>query len=186
MKTDDNDGYSAVQLAFDQIKARNSTMPVIGHDGKAGLAPQRHHREFRMSADEVDNYELGQQVTVEEFDGIKYVDVIGTSKGKGTAGPMKRWGFKGMSATHGTERKHRHGGSIGGRSSNAGTGRPKKGAKMAGRMGNERITIRSLEVIAMDKDKNLLMVKGPVPGANSGLLMIREAVRIYKSKSQAD
>lgn len=186
VKTAESDGYDAVQLAYEQIKARSSTMPVIGHDGKAGLTPQRHHREIRVTADEAAGFELGQQVTVEALEGIKFVDVIGTTKGKGTAGTMKRWGFKGMSASHGTERKHRHPGSVGGRSSNAGTGRPKKGGKKAGRMGHTRVTVRSLEVIATDKDKNLVMVKGSVPGANQGLLLIREAVRLFKSKGKAD
>jgi len=129
VKTIESDGYNAVQLAFEQIKARSSTMPVIGHDGNAGLDPQRYHREIRVTDQEVTNYELGQKLTVESLEAVKFVDVIGTSKGKGTAGVMKRWGFKGMSASHGTERKHRHPGSVGGRSSNAGTGRPKKGGK---------------------------------------------------------
>jgi large subunit ribosomal protein L3 len=186
VKTIESDGYNAVQLAFEQIKARSSTMPVIGHDGNAGLDPQRYHREIRVTDQEVTNYELGQKLTVESLEAVKFVDVIGTSKGKGTAGVMKRWGFKGMSASHGTERKHRHPGSVGGRSSNAGTGRPKKGGKKSGRMGNQRSTVRSLEVIATDKDKNLLMVKGAVPGANNGLLLIREAIRLYKSKGKAD
>jgi large subunit ribosomal protein L3 len=186
VKTIESDGYNAVQLAFEQIKARSSTMPVIGHDGNAGLDPQRYHREIRVTDKEVTNYELGQKLTVESLEAVKFVDVIGTSKGKGTAGVMKRWGFKGMSASHGTERKHRHPGSVGGRSSNAGTGRPKKGGKKSGRMGNQRSTVRSLEVIATDKDKNLLMVKGAVPGANNGLLLIREAIRLYKSKGKAD
>jgi len=186
VKTIESDGYNAVQLAFEQIKARSSTMPVIGHDGNAGLDPQRYHREIRVTDQEVTNYELGQKLTVESLEAVKFVDVIGTSKGKGTAGVMKRWGFKGMSASHGTERKHRHPGSVGGRSSNAGTGRPKKGGTKSGRMGNQRSTVRSLEVIATDKDKNLLMVKGAVPGANNGLLLIREAIRLYKSKGKAD
>jgi len=183
VKTAQADGYDAVQIAFEDVKGRNSTMPLIGHDAAAGLTPKRFRREFQVNADEAAGYEPGQQLTVEVFDNVKYVDVIGTSKGRGTAGVIKRWGFKGQQATHGVERKHRSPGSVGGRSSNAGTGRPKKGGKKAGRYGNARITVRSLEIIGRDKDQDLLLVKGPVPGANKGLLMIREAIRLYKRKA---
>ncbi len=185
IKTQETDGYNAIQLAFDDVKARNSTQPVIGHDAKAGLGSKRFHREVRLNDKEAEagGYELGQALNVDLFDEIKYVDVIGTSKGKGTQGAMKRHGFKGQLASHGVERKHRSPGSIGGRSSNLGTGKPKKGIRMAGRMGNERVTVRSLEVVAIDKDNNLLLVKGPVPGANKGLVTIRKAIRLYKSKS---
>ncbi len=177
------DGYDAVQLAFEDIKGRNTTMPLIGHDHKAGLTPKRHHREFRISADQAAEYELGQEVTLEVLEDTKFVDITGTSKGKGYAGVMKKWNFKGQLASHGTERKHRSPGSVGGRSSNLGTGKPKKGIRMSGRMGDERVTVRSVEIVARDKSKNLLMVKGPVPGANKGLLMIKEAKRLYKSKA---
>ena len=181
LKTDETDGYTSVQLAYEDVKGRNSTMPVIGHDGKAGLGPKRHHREFPVDADQ--ELELGQEVTVETFENIKFVDVIGTSKGKGFQGVMKRHGFAGQEASHGVERKHRSPGSVGGRSSNLGTGKPKKGIRMGGRMGGERVTVRSLPVLGVDKEKNLLLVKGPVPGANGGLLMIREATRLYKGKA---
>lgn len=183
VKTADRDGYDAVQLAFEDVKARRSTMPVIGHDAKAGLTPKRIHREFRLSPDEVGQYELGQQVTSAAFDEISYVDVVGESKGKGTAGVMKRWNFKGQLASHGVERKHRSPGSISGRASNLGTGKLKKGIRMGGRMGAERVTVRSLEIIARDGDHHLLMVKGPVPGANTGIVFIREAKRLYKRKA---
>lgn len=183
IKTADADGYEAVQIAFEDIKGRNSTFPVIGHDAKAGISPKRRHREVRLSEGEAASYELGQELTVDVFAEVKFVDVIGTSKGKGTAGVMKRYGFKGQLATHGVERKHRSPGSVSGRSSNLGTGKPKKGIRMGGRMGNERVTVRSLPIVGVDKDKNLLLVKGPVPGANKGLLMIREAVRLYKGKA---
>ena len=183
VKTPETDGYSAVQLAFEDVKARNSTFPLIGHDAKAGLAPKRVHREFRVEGDA--NYELGQEVTLEVFDSVKYVDVIGTSKGKGTAGTMKRHNFKGQPASHGTERKHRSPGSIGGRATKRGfSGRPKKGLRMAGHLGHERVTIRSIEIIGRDKERNLLMVKGPVPGPNQGLVLIREATRLYKTKAK--
>ena len=182
LKTTEADGYEAVQIAFDDLKARNSTMPLIGHDAKAGLEPKRTHREVRLADGEAGGYELGQALTVEVFDDVKYVDVIGTSKGKGNAGVMKRHGFKGQLASHGVERKHRSPGSISGRSSNLGTGKSKKGIRMSGRMGGERVTIRSLPIIGIDKDKGLLLVKGPVPGCNKGLVVIREAVRLYKGK----
>ena len=184
LKTTEADGYEAVQIAFESIKGRNSTMPLIGHDAKAGSGPKRVHREVRLSEGEAASYELGQSLTVEIFDDVKYVDVTGVSKGKGFAGVMKRHGFKGQIATHGVERKHRSPGSISGRSSNLGTGKPKKGIRMGGHMGSERVTVRSLPIIGVDKEKNLLLVKGPVPGARRGLLMIREAVRLYKRKAK--
>lgn len=184
IKTRDTDGYDAVQIAFEDVKGRSSTMPKIGHDGKAGLGPKRFHREVRLGAGEAANYQPGQKLTVELFEQTKYVDVTGTTKGKGTAGVMKRWGFKGQPASHGTERKHRSPGSICGRSSNRGTGKPKKGIRMGGRMGNTRVTMRSVDVIGRDPKKNLLIVKGPVPGPNGGLLLIREAVRLYKIKAR--
>lgn len=184
VKTAQSDGYEAIQIAYEDVKARNSTFPLIGHDAKAGLAPKRFHREVRLGDGGSAAYELGQAVTVEAFGEIGYVDVIGTSKGKGYQGVMKRHGFKGQEASHGVERKHRSGGSIGGFATNRGfSGRLKKGKKMSGRMGDERVTVRSLPVVAIDKDKNLLMVKGPVPGPKQGLLVIREATRLYKRKA---
>ena len=167
IKTNESDGYDAVQLAFEDVKARRSTQPVIGHDAKAQLGPMRIHREFRLKTDQIEQLELGQQLTVEEFEGVKYVDVIGKGKGKGFAGPMKRHGFKGFPASHGTERKHRAPGAVSGRSSNLGTGKPKKGIRMGGHMGDHRVTARSLEVLGRDQEKNLLLIKGPVPGSPS-------------------
>ena len=185
LKTPDRDGYAAVQLAFEDVKPRRSTMPVIGHDAHAGLSPQRVHREFRVQVDELESYELGQAVTVETLESVKYVDVIGTSKGKGTQGVVKRYGFKGQQATHGVERKHRSPGSIAAHSANAGgVGGPKKGKRMAGRMGNERVTVRNLDVMAIDKDKNLVLVKGPVPGSNQSLVLIRPSIRLHRRKTK--
>ncbi len=183
VKTADTDGYDAIQIAFEDIKGRGSTMPEIGHDAKAGLTPKRFRREVRLDEAEVGSYEAGQELTVETFADVKFVDVVGTSKGKGTAGPMKRHGFKGQLASHGVERKHRSPGSVGGRSSNLGTGKPKKGIRMAGRMGDERVTVRSLSIVGVDKDQNLLLVKGPVPGGKKGFVVIREAKRLYKRKA---
>ena len=183
LKSVESDGYCAVQMAFEDVKGRRSTFPGIGHDARAGLTPKRFHREARLSADEVGELEVGQSLGVEVFNGVKYVDVRGISKGKGTAGGMKRWGFKGQPASHGTERKHRSPGSVGGRASNLGTGKPKKGIRMAGHLGSAMVSARSLEIIGMDAAKNLLWVKGPVPGPAKGLLEIRKAVRLSKTKA---
>ncbi len=184
IRTQEVDGYSAVQIGAGDIKPRNSTMPLIGHDAKAGVAPRRKHREFRVPAGEESSWELGQELTVSVFDDIKYVDVIGTSIGKGFAGGMKRWGFKGQLASHGVERKHRSPGSIGGHGNNAGkSGRIKKGKKMAGRTGGRRITVRSLDVIRVDAANSLMLVKGPVPGHNNSWVEIRPATRLYRSKA---
>ena len=184
VKTSETDGYDALQLAFEDVKARSSTYPLIGHDAKAGLGPKRFHREVRFADGEAEGVEAGQQIGVDTFEGVMFVDVVGTSKGKGFQGSMKRHNFKGKEATHGVERKHRSPGSIGGRSSNLGTGKPKKGIRMAGQMGNERVTVRSLKIVGIDKDNNLLLIQGPVPGPKQGLLTIREATRLYKGKAK--
>ena len=184
IKTAETDGYEALQLAFEDIKARRSSFQLIGHDAKAGLAPKRFHREVRLADGESDGVEAGQEIGVDTFEGVTFVDVTGTSKGKGYQGGMKRHNFKGKEATHGVERKHRSPGSIGGRSSNLGTGKPKKGIRMAGQMGNERVTVRSLKIVGIDKEQNLLLIQGPVPGPKQGLLTIREATRLYKGKAK--
>ena len=184
VKTVETDGYDAVQLGFEDVKGRSSTFPLIGHDAKAGVSPKRFHREMRLEDGGAAEYEAGQTIDVNAFAEVAFVDVIGTSKGKGFQGPMKRHGFKGQEASHGVERKHRSPGSIGGRSSNLGTGKPKKGIRMAGRMGNERVTVRSLPVVRIDAENNLLLVKGPVPGPRQGLVTIREATRLYKRKAK--
>lgn len=184
VRSGDVDGYSAVQLGTGDVKARNSTMPVIGHDAKAGVAPRRVHKETRLADGAESGFELGQTIDVSSFEDVKYVDVIGTSKGKGFAGGMKRWGFKGQLATHGVERKHRSPGSIGGHANNAGkAGRIKKGKKMSGQQGDKRITVRSLDVVRVDAENGLILVKGPVPGANKGWVEVRPSVRLYKSKA---
>ena len=189
VRTQELDGYDGVQLGFGEVKGRGSTMPIIGHDAKAGAAPQRFHRELRLagpaaSADE--NYgvsfELGQEVLASDFADVSYVDVVGVSKGKGFQGAMKRHGFGGQEASHGVERKHRSPGSIGGRSSNLGTGKPKKGIRMAGRMGHERVSVRNLPVVSIDAENHLLLVKGPIPGPKGGLVEVRTARRLWKRK----
>jgi large subunit ribosomal protein L3 len=185
VRTAEKDGYTAVQIGYGEVKARNSTMPQIGHDHKAGTTPKRTHREFRVEAGKETGFEAGKTLTVKDLQGTMYVDVIGTSKGKGFQGVMKRHHFKGMFASHGTERKHRSPGSIGSYGSNRGFGGGLlKGKRMAGHMGDERVTVRSLDVVRIDAERNLLLVKGPVPGPNTGIVEIRPAIRLYKSKAK--
>ncbi|MFZ9688932.1 MAG: 50S ribosomal protein L3 [Phycisphaerales bacterium] len=186
VKTTETDGYAAVQLGFEEMAARNSTMPVIGHDAKAGSDPLRVHREVRCASDdEAKGFELGQRIDASCLDGTKFVDVVGTSKGKGFTGTMVRWNFKGLCASHGTERKHRSPGSIGSHGTDRGHGaKIKKGKKMAGHLGDERVTVRCLDVVSIDADKNIILVKGAVPGASNGYLFIRASNRLYKRKAR--
>lgn len=187
LKTVETDGYSAVQVGFEDMKARRSTRAQIAHDAKAGASPQRVHAEFRCdSDDEVAEYELGQILTVDALSHLVYVDVEGVSKGKGFQGVMKRYHFRGLEASHGVQRAHRSPGSIGGGGINLGTGpKIKKGRRMAGHMGSERVTMRSLDVVSIDNERNLLLVKGPVPGPNTGILHIKTPSRLYKPKAKA-
>jgi large subunit ribosomal protein L3 len=185
IRTPDKDGYAAVQVAYGDMKARNSTIPMIGHDARAGSAPKRHHAEFRVPADKLAEFSLGQTLTLSSLGDAKYVDIVGTSKGKGFAGVMKRYHFKGMFASHGTERKHRSPGSQSGHATNRGyCGKIKKGKRMSGQMGNERVTLRSLDIVRTDPERNLLLVKGPIPGANRGTVLVRPAVRLNRSKQR--
>jgi large subunit ribosomal protein L3 len=185
LRTPEKEGYAAVQIGFGDVKPRNSTMPIIGHDAKAGTDPKRKHAEFRVPADKLGEYTLGQTLTIDAFKGQKYVDVTGTSKGKGFQGVMKRHGFKGMFASHGCERKHRSPGSIGGHASNRGFGGGlKKGKRMPGHMGAERVTVRSLDVVRIDADNGVILVKGAVPGPNNGTVMVRFSKRLSRSKNK--
>lgn len=186
VKTTETDGYAAVQIAFEDIKPRNSTFPEIGHDAKAGVAPKRFHRELRLNDDKAaGEFQPGQTLDVKVLENVMYVDVIGTSKGKGFQGVMVRHNFKGMPASHGTERKHRSAGSISSHATNRGRGpKPKKGKRMAGHMGDARVTMRNLDVVSIDPEKNLLLVKGSVPGPNTGFLFIRESTRLGRSKGR--
>ena len=186
IKRTETDGYTAVQLGFEDVKPRRTTMPVMGHDAKAGTTPKRCHQELRLPDDRsVEEFELGQEINVTTFEDVKYVDVTGIGKGKGFAGVMKRHNFRGLCASHGTERKHRSPGSIGGHATDLGTGpKVKKGKRMAGQMGAKRVTVRSIDIVAIDPDRNLLMVKGPVPGPNHGVLFIRDAKRLNRSKTR--
>ena len=172
VRTPDKDGYTAVQLAFGAIDPRKVNKPETGHFTKAGTTPRRHVVELRTS--DAAEYTVGQEITATVFDAGTLVDVVGTSKGKGTAGVMKRHGFKGLGASHGTQRKHRSPGSIGGCAT---PGRVFKGLRMAGRMGHERTTVLNLTVHGVDTEKGLLLIKGAVPGPTGGLVVVRNAVK---------
>jgi large subunit ribosomal protein L3 len=167
-KTPERDGYAAVQLGWVEQREKLANKPRLGHFRKAGVAPQRHLVEFRDYLPDDD------AVTVEIFAPGETVDVTGKSKGRGTAGVVKRWGFGGMPATHGTKKKHRHGGSIGNRKA---PGRVYKGKRMAGRYGAAAVTTVGLEVVDVRKDDNLLLLKGAVPGANGSLVVVRQSNR---------
>ncbi|MHC4532307.1 MAG: 50S ribosomal protein L3 [Planctomycetota bacterium] len=176
VKTVHTDGYNAVQLGYDDVKTSRRKNPQIGHAQKADAVPKRFVREMRLSNDVEPEYKVGDSVTVSAFAEDKYVDVMGTNKGKGFAGVMKRHGFHGFPASHGTERKHRAPGSISSFASDAGHGgSPKKGKKMAGHMGNRRVTTKNHGLVAIDEEKNLLVVKGPVPGPAGGYVVVRSA-----------
>ena len=176
IKTAETDGYSAIQLGYDDAKLSRQKQPQIGHCKKAGTTPKRFVRELRLPDGATPEYELGDSVNVSAFAEAKYVDVIGTSKGKGYAGVMKRHGFGGFPASHGTERKHRAPGSISSYCSNAGLGAgPKKGKRMSGRMGCDRVTSKNHSVVTVDEEKNILVVKGAVPGPAGGYCVVRTA-----------
>ena len=165
VKTPETDGYSSLQLGFDDVKASRVKKPAEGHAKKAEAAPKRFIREWRLNDKEEPAYGLGDEINVSAFSEIQYVDVSGTSKGKGYAGVMKRHGFGGFPASHGTERKHRAPGSISSHASDAGHGgNVKKGKRMAGRMGGNRVTSKHHQLVSIDEEQNLLIVKGAVPG----------------------
>src|SRR5918993_3950499 len=172
VRTADKDGYPAVQLAFGAVDPRRVNKPATGHFAKAGTTPRRHLVELRTS--DAGEYTVGQEINATVFAAGSVVDVVGTSKGKGTAGVMKRHGFKGLGASHGTQRKHRSPGSIGGCAT---PGRGFKGLRMAGRMGHVRTTTLSLVVHKVDTERGLLLIKGAVPGPKGGLLLVRSAVK---------
>lgn len=172
VRTAETDGYEAVQLAFGSVDPRRVTNPLKGHFEKAGVTPRRHVAEVRTG--NAAEFALGQELTVEVFEAGQKVDVTGTTKGKGTAGVMKRHGFKGVGASHGAHRNHRKPGSIGGASTPS---RVFRGLKMAGRMGNERKTVQNLTIHSVDAEKGLLLVKGAVPGNKGGVVLVRNAVK---------
>ncbi|MGF6905721.1 50S ribosomal protein L3 [Fusobacterium sp. PH5-44] len=171
-KTAEHDGYTAIQLGFDEKKEKNTTKPILGIFKKAGVKPQRFVKELRVET--VDGYELGQEIKVDVLADVEFVDVVGTSKGKGTSGVMKRHGFSGNRASHGVSRNHRLGGSIG---MSSFPGKVLKGMKMSGRHGNATVTVQNLKVVKVDAENNLILLKGAVPGAKNGYLVIKSAVK---------
>ena len=181
VKSKETDGYDAVQLGYEDVKPHRSSLPMIGHAAKASTGPKRCAREVRLL--DAASVERGDVLTVEQFaDGkVEYVDVTGTTKGKGFAGVMKRHGFGGKEASHGVERKHRSPGSIGGHAG-LGTGRGvKKGKRMAGHMGNVRRTTSSLRLLQADVENDLMLIRGSIPGPNGTVVLVRDA----KKKGQA-
>ncbi|MDX6738211.1 50S ribosomal protein L3 [Actinocorallia sp. A-T 12471] len=178
VRSTESDGYNAVQLGFGQIDPRKVNKPLAGHFEKAGVTPRRYLVELRT--DDAGEYTLGQEITASTFEPGQKIDVTGTSKGKGFAGVMKRHGFAGLGAGHGVQRKHRSPGSIGGCAT---PGRVFKGLRMAGRMGSVRKTIQNLTVHSVDAEKNLILIKGAVPGPNGGVVLVRNAVKKMENQS---
>ncbi|MDE0881836.1 MAG: 50S ribosomal protein L3 [Myxococcota bacterium] len=175
VRTEEVDGYNAIQLAFGSRKEKNLTKPVIGHLKKAGVAGAQRLREFRVPAGELEGYKAGGSIGVDVLEGVDHIDVAATSKGHGFTGVVVRHNFAGCNTmTHGTHEAFRHGGSIG-----MGTfpGRVFKGKKMAGQMGNKRVTVQSLKIIRIDTERNLVLVRGGVPGARNAVVEIRPAVK---------
>ena len=172
IRTEEKDGYSAIQIAYGDIDPRKVNKPQSGHFAKAGVTPRRYVTEIRM--DDVSDYEVGQDVTVELFGDVKFVDVTGTTRGHGFAGAMKRHGFAGQGAAHGNQAAHRRVGGIGACATPA---RVFKGTRMAGRMGQDRVTTQNLKIQKIDAESNLLLIKGAVPGIRGGLVTVKTAVK---------
>ncbi len=172
VRTPDKDGYSAVQIAYGAVDPRKVNKPQAGHFAKAGVPPRRSLVEIRTG--DASSYTVGQEITAELFTAGAVVDVVGTSKGKGYAGVMKRHNFRGLGAGHGVQRKHRSPGSIGGAST---PGRVFKGMRMAGRMGVARTTTQNLTIHAVDLERGLVLIKGAVPGPRGGMVLVRTAVK---------
>ena len=172
IKTTERDGYTALQVTYGHRDARKLNQPDAGHYAKAGVQPGRRLVEIRL--DSIDGFEVGQEITVDQFAVGDRIDVTGVSRGKGFAGTMKRHNFKGQPASHGNHKKHRAPGSVG-----AGSfpGRVIKGIKMAGHMGHEQVTTLNLEVVESDAERQVMLVKGSVPGPNGGLIQVRNAVK---------
>jgi len=172
VRTAEKDGYAAVQIGFNEVPSKKLNKPETGHLAKSKASALRSLVEIRT--DDASSFQLGSQIKADVFAPGERVDVVGVSKGKGFAGAMKRWNFHGKEDSHGTERKHRSPGSV-----NAGTtpGRVFRGKKMPGHLGHERVTILSLEVVEVDVERNLLLIKGAIPGPNGGLVLVRNAVK---------
>ena len=182
IRTPEKDGYSAVQIAFGAIDPKKITKPLAGHFAKAGVTPRRSVAELRTL--DTSNYTVGQELGASVFAAGELVDATGTSTGKGTAGVMKRHGFGGLGSSHGVDRKHRMPGSIGACST---PGRVFKGMRMSGVMGGVRVTTQNLVVHSVDADRNLLLIKGSVPGPDGQLVFIRSAAKhaIYETAGKA-
>jgi large subunit ribosomal protein L3 len=174
LKTRENDGYEAVQLGFGDIRVKKVTKPMAGHFKRQGVAPRKTLREFKLARD----VKAGDILKADLFESGEKVDVVGTSKGKGTAGVLKRWNFSKLKESHGTGPVARHAGSIGACSSPS---RVYKGKKMAGRLGHERVTVQNLTVVKADGENNLLAIKGAVPGPKGGIVLISTAVKSVKA-----
>lgn len=174
VKSQETDGYSALQVTAGTVKASRLSKPEAGHFAKVGVDAGRGLWEFRLTDNESNDIQVGSEITVEIFAETKKVDVVGTSKGKGFAGGVKRWNFRTQDATHGNSLSHRAPGSIG---QNQSPGKVFKGKKMAGHMGAERVTVQSLEVVRVDAERNILLVKGAVPGAIGGDVIVKPAVK---------
>lgn len=176
VKTVENDGYRGLQLGWEEVKEDRLTQPERGHLRKKKLPLVRHLREVPVDTSG-DDPKLGDRLDVTLFAAGEVIDVIGTSKGKGFAGVMKRHNFRGGKRTHGQSDRQRHPGSIGPGST---PGRVFKGTRMAGRMGNERVTVQNLRIVSVDAERNLILVKGAVPGPTNGMLIVRKAVKAKK------
>jgi large subunit ribosomal protein L3 len=174
LRTDETDGYKALQVTAGEKKASRVNKAAAGHFAKAGVEAGRGLWEFRLDNNEGEGIEVGSEITVDIFADTKMVDVVGTSKGKGFQGAIKRWNFSHQRNTHGNSLSHRAPGSIG---QNQSPGKVFKGKKMAGQMGNKRVTMQSLDVVRVDTENNLLLVKGTVPGAPGGDVIIKVAVK---------
>src|SRR5574340_1167628 len=174
IRTQERDGYSAVQLAYGEISPRKVNKPLTGQYAAAGVNPRRHLAELRLDDEAAAEYQIGQELTAEIFADGGYVDVTGTSKGKGYAGTMKRHGFRGQGAAHGAQAIHRRPGSIGGCST---PGRVFKGTRMSGRLGNDRVTTQNLVIQKVDADNGVLLIKGAITGRNGGLVLVRSAIK---------
>ena len=174
VKSAENDGYTAVQVTTGTRRASRVTKAMAGHYAKAGVAAGRVSQEFRLGEGETSDLVAGGEITVSIFAAGQYVDVTGTSKGKGFAGTVKRWNFRTQDATHGNSRSHRVPGSIG---MNQTPGKVFQGKKMSGHMGDEVVTVQSLQIVRVDAERNLLLVKGAVPGATGGDVIVKPAVK---------
>ncbi|MBQ7760982.1 MAG: 50S ribosomal protein L3 [Clostridia bacterium] len=171
-KTTENDGYNAIQVGYEDVKANHVSKPVKGHFEKANVSLKKHLKEFRL--ENADSYNVGDEIAVDTFAQGEKVDITGISKGHGYSGAVKRWGHHMLQATHGTGPIHRQVGSMG---ANSTPSRVFKNKKMAGQYGNEQVTVLNLEIIKIDAEKNLIAVKGAVPGARGGIVVLRDSVK---------